>query len=127
MDTLDSFTFKKMFRMDRITFDGILNSITSLIARNVTKAIAATGQPITSKTRLAVTLRWLAGGSFVDLCFVWGIARFTFFSDRGILWPTIFALDKVMPLGLQIDDRESLQDLSDFFVRLVIIQVALMT
>ena len=63
--------FKTMFRIDRPTFFEILAKIEPEIKRNETYAINSSGHPILSTTRLAVTLRWLAGGSYLDLCFAW--------------------------------------------------------
>ena len=81
MDDLDPITFKKMFRMDRLTFDHILDLISDRISKDVTKASNRSGQPITPKTRLAATLRWLAGASHLDVCFAWVISRTSFYSE----------------------------------------------
>jgi hypothetical protein len=70
MDRLDDSTFKRMFRVDRSTFDEILVAIEPFLEeKKVEKAINSSGRSISNKTRLAVTLRWLAGGSYIDLCF----------------------------------------------------------
>jgi hypothetical protein len=63
----------------------------------------------------AVTLSWLAGGSYVDLCFVWGIEVSSFYSDRGVIWPSIEALDEVFQMGLPINDPEFSEQLSKGF------------
>ena len=94
MDRLDDSTFKRMFRVDRSTFDEILVAIEPFLEeKKVEKAINSSGSSISNKTRLAVTLRWLAGGSYIDLCFAWGVGKSTFYSERGVLWPTIEAID----------------------------------
>lgn len=62
-----------------------------------------------------VTLRWLAGGSYLDICFGWGIASSTFYSDRGALWPTIDALDDIFELGFPINDINALTELERGF------------
>ncbi len=73
MDGLSPNTFKKMFRVDRETFDEVMERITPFVkVPNEVKAFNSSGGPITLKTRLAVSLRWLAGGSYLDLCFAWG-------------------------------------------------------
>ena len=79
------------------------------------KACNSSGVPITSRTRLAVTLRWLAGGSYLDLCFAWGIGLSTFFSENGVLWPTLQAIDEVFKMGFPFDDEEKLEELSSGF------------
>lgn len=116
MDRLDANVFKRMFRVDRSTFDDILELISPvLVERDKVKACNSSGTPISCKTRLAVTLRWLAGGSHIDLCFAWGIGYSTFYSDRGVIWPTIEALDSVFTIGLPIDDPNRLEELSRGF------------
>ncbi len=116
MDRLDDTTFKRMFRVDRATFDEILYMIEPIMAQQ-DAAIAnnSSGSQISAKTRLAVTLRFLAGGSHVDLCFAWGIGYSTFYSDRGVLWPTIEAFDAVFHIGLPLDDLNQLEEISKGF------------
>ena len=116
MDRLTDTVFKRMFRVDRPTFNELLDLISPImIERDVQKAINSLGTPIQPKTRLAVTLRWLAGGSRIDLCFAWGIGYYTFYSERGVLWPAIEAIDEVFHIGLPIDDVEKLEKLSQGF------------
>jgi hypothetical protein len=116
MDRLDDSTFKRMFRVDRATFEEILLTIEPFLEqRKVEKAINSSGSCITNKTRLAVTLRWLAGGSYIDLCFAWGIGKSTFYSERGVLWPTIEAIDMAYEMGLPLHDVEKLEELSQGF------------
>jgi hypothetical protein len=43
--------------------------------------------------------------------FCLGVAVSTFFSDRGVLWPTINALDMVYNIGLPIHDMDKLDAL----------------
>ncbi len=68
--------------------------------------------PIHNKTRLAVTLRWLA---YLDLCFAWSVGISTFFADNGVLWPTLQAIDAAFPLGFPFDDPEALENLLQGF------------
>lgn len=113
MDRLDPSTFKRMFRVDRYTFEEILEKITPFLdEKNDQKAINSSGSAVTNKTRLAVTLRWLAGASYIDLCFAWGVACSTFYSERGIIWPTIEAIDLAFDMGLPLHDAEKLEELS---------------
>ena len=78
-------------------------------------AVLSSGSSISVRTRLAVTLRWLAGGSYLDICFGWGIASSTFYSDRGALWPTIQATDVLFELGFPINDINALTELERGF------------
>jgi hypothetical protein len=43
------------------------------------KAINSSGSAISPTARLAVTLRFLAGGSYLDLCFAWAISKSAFY------------------------------------------------
>jgi hypothetical protein len=116
MDRLPNSVFKRMFRVDRATFDEVLETIDPFLEqRKAEKAINSSGSPISNKTRLAVTLRWLAGGSYIDLCFAWGVGVSTFYSDRGIIWPTIEAIDFAYEMGLPLHDNQKLEELSQGF------------
>lgn len=72
----------------------------------------SSGSPISIITRLAVTLRWLAGGSYLNLCFAWGNSSSTFYHEHGVLWLTIEALDKAFPMGFPFGDEARLEELS---------------
>jgi hypothetical protein len=70
MDSLNDITFKKMFRLDRLTFEDLLDRISSHVKLlNEVKVHNSSGRSISLKNKLAVTIRWLAGGSYLDLCF----------------------------------------------------------
>jgi len=116
MDHLDANMFKRMFRVDQYTFDEILEAITPFLdEKNAQKAINSSGSPVTNKTRLAVTLQWLAGSSYIDLCFAWGVTCSTFYSERGIIWPTIESIDLAFDMGLPLHDTDKLEELSQGF------------
>ncbi|CAM9862043.1 unnamed protein product, partial [Ectocarpus fasciculatus] len=88
-----------MFRMDRTSFEDLEELVTPHLERDSSMAERSSGSPIPVRTRLAATLRWLAGGSYIDICFAWGLAHSTFYSDRGVLWPTIEAIDAIFDIG----------------------------
>ena len=116
LESLDDKTFKKMFRVDRATFEDILDQVAPHIkVPNEVKACNSSGGSISLKTKLAVSLRWLAGGSYLDLCFAWGIALSMFYHPNGVLWPTLEAIDKAYPMGLPIGDSSKLEELSKGF------------
>lgn len=110
--------FRRMFRMDRDSFFELVEKLDGIIKIDTQMAINSSGSPISNVCRLAATLRWLAGASYLDLCWAWGIAHGTFYSvDRGVLWPTIDALDSMFELGLDVDNEFSLESLSEGFDR----------
>jgi len=96
MSFLSDELFQRMFRVDRSTFALLVDLIDPIIRRDEIKATASSGSSVSTTTRLAVTLRWLAGASSIDLCFAWGLSKTSIYSDRGVLWPTINAIDSVL-------------------------------
>ncbi len=44
-----------------------------------------------------------------------GIGYSTFYSERGVLWPMIEAIDEAFYIGLPLDDNDKLQELSQRF------------
>ena len=109
MDHLSDATFHRMFRMSRTSFLELQERIHPDLQFNDQKATNAAGSPISTRTRLAMTLRWLAGGIYIDICFAFGVATSTFYSERGVLWPTVGALDKILTIGYPIDDPIALE------------------
>jgi hypothetical protein len=87
MNFLTDNEFTRMFRLSREAFNWLLLKITPIILakpslRHDYHSISKEIKPI---TRLAITLRWLAGGSYLDICFAFGISTGTFYQDNGVL------------------------------------------
>ena len=83
---------------------------------NEEMAIRSSGSSITNRTKLYVTLRWLAGGSYLDLCFAWGLSLSSFYDT--VLWPTINAVDKALDIGMPLKDEGKLQTIANEFSKL---------
>ncbi len=49
------------------------------------------------------------------MCFAWGVAASTIYSERGVIWPTIAAIDLAFHVGLPLDDTDKLEELSKGF------------
>jgi hypothetical protein len=93
-----------MFRMTRRSFQKLLNLVRDDIAvKNEQNAINSSGSAISPETRLYATLRWLAGGSYLDICLAFGLDQTNFYGRNYILWRTIEALDKRFVLGFSLD------------------------
>ena len=93
-----------------------IQKIKPLFSVNVSKAVNSSGHSVTLKTRLAVSLRWLAGGSYLDLCFAWGLGILTFYdTDNGVLWRTLQAIDEVFHMGFPVNDEDKLEELRQGF------------
>lgn len=117
MDRLSERDFRKMFRVSKTRFDFLLDLITPHIVRNEVKGANSSAQPIKPKTRLAATLRWLAGGSYHDICELYSVSRASFYGKDGIIWPTIRALDQELKLSFPINDAAKLEEISEVFER----------
>jgi hypothetical protein len=95
--------------VDRATFKLLLDKIDSYFTINAIKAGNSSGGPISLMMRLAVSLRCLAGGSYLDICFAWGLGTSTFYAENGMLWPTLVALDSIFSMGFPVDDPFKLE------------------
>ena len=115
MENLPENQFRRMFRMSRYAFDNLLQILEDAIdfddedeIISDRQATNSSGSRVSMRTALAVTLRWLAGGSYIDLCFTWGIATGSFYADNGVVWGTMELIDQVFEIGLPLNDRNEL-------------------
>lgn len=115
-------TFSSMFRMSRDGFEELLLLISPFMHDTDERmAVVSSGSFIAKRTKLFATLRWLAGGSYLDICFAWGISKSAFFStafEKGIIWPTIDAIDSAFSIGLPLDNPVELRIASEEFARI---------
>ena len=58
------------------------------------QASCSSGSPVTMTTRVAVTLRWLAGGNYWDICGLFGIAAGCFLILLFFIPPLLYLQDK---------------------------------
>eukprot|EP01031_Cornospumella_fuschlensis_P030234 gene30234-36538_t len=100
---LPSSRFKRMFRMSRESFEKLENLVGQRLQVDQQHAINASGSAISIRTRLACTLRWLAGGSYHDIAGLFGVDPGNFFHPRGPLWPTVTAINSIFEIGLSLD------------------------
>ncbi len=119
MDFLDDAQFRRMFRMDRTAFHVLESKLESFIGErsdtSVRKARNSSGSHIEMRTKLAVALRWLAGGSYLDICFAWGISKTSFYK---IVWEILEAIDAVFVIGFPFNDNSKLQQIAAGFSKL---------
>lgn len=113
MDGIDDKMFKKMFHMSRHAFSKLLGLLEEHSKEqdctSVKQARNSSGSVISNKTVLAVTLRWPAGASYIDLCFCWGVSIGLFHADEGILWGTMDAINQIFEIGLPLNDLSELR------------------
>ena len=77
------------------------------------------GIPLSLKTKVLATIRYLAGGMRWDICLAMGIGFGTFFADsnRGVVCPILDAIDESFSIGLDLN-RESLRQKSVDFANI---------
>ena len=79
MDNLSASEFRWMFRLNREASYWLLLLIKKYIEQESSlRQHLHFDREITAKTKLAITLRWLAGGSYLETCFAFGVAISTF-------------------------------------------------
>ena len=116
LNALTDKQFTRYFRLNGEAFYWLLNKIKPHIEDQT-----AFGRPhhhenqISAETKLYCALRWLAGGSYLDITFAFRVSTSAFFLDRGILWRTLAAIDFVLPLGFPLNDPQRLEKISEGF------------
>ena len=116
MTNMTDFEFSRMFRLSRSSFQVLLTKIRSNIERNEQKAINSSGSGITATIRLATALRFLAGGSYLDISFMFGLDSTNFFNSKYVLWSTIEAIDTILDLSFSLHP-DDLQKTADGFAK----------
>jgi hypothetical protein len=110
MDLLSPREFQRMFRMSRYSFDNLLHQLHDDWGDSfgsdvhVMQAQRSSGDLLCMKTRLACALRWMAGGSYLDICFEFGVGQGSFYADSGVLWGNLEAIDRLFEIGVPFSD-----------------------
>ena len=87
------------------------------LARQQARARHTTGGYVGHELRVSMALRYLAGGSYLDIMYLHGVGRTCFYR---YLWPTLDAIDKALPefsLEDDIHDLERCRHLAAGFAR----------
>lgn len=84
-------TFERRLRMSKESFDKLLGFVREPLMVNETKANLRGGS-IVPELCLYCTIRWLAGGSYLDITDICGISKSSFYR---VVWKTITAICKV--------------------------------
>jgi hypothetical protein len=116
VEFLSDSEFRRQFRLSRPSFkklEGLTEAFMEPLS--VQNAINSSGSIIGTKTRLMCTLRWLAGGSYIDICFAYGVSKTAFFQNHGVLWGTMDAIDIVLKITFPFDDYNELLRISNQF------------
>jgi hypothetical protein len=109
--------FKSMFRLSRESFSKLLKKVEGKLKKNAHFAKLSSKSPISPTTKLAATLRWLAGGSHHDISAFFGLSSINFFHPKYFLWETLDVLDAELELGFSLDEnylKETAEGFSEF-------------
>jgi hypothetical protein len=68
--------------------------------------MARNSEPVSPELKLSMTLRWLAGGSYLDIYQMHGVS-YTQFNKS--LWMTIDAMNDAIIISFPIDDLSALE------------------
>lgn len=110
---LNNFQFSRTFRVPRFVFRSLLDILRPDLQRNNLQAQRCSGGEIEPSVRLAVTLRLLAGGSYLDLVTNYNIAPATVYS---IFHDTLRSLCERIPVpNIDLRDTANLQRLAEEF------------
>jgi hypothetical protein len=103
--------FKRMYRMELHSFNILLEMIReSLItdSRKLRKGVL----PVTPELKLAITLRFLAGGNVNDLWRLYGVSVTQLYVS---VWATVDAINKNSHINIDFSDRDQLQQIESGF------------
>lgn len=109
---LSSSEFQRYYRLDKETFDVLLERLRPLLAVDEAMAMRGSSGPVSPELQLSMTLRFLAGGSYLDLILLHGVHRSTFFKA---VWRVIDAINDTHNLLFPLSDSEQLVDIADAF------------
>ena len=116
MENMPDTHFKRMFRMSRFAFNRLVGIVDDKSKKtNSVKAENSSGSEVSIVTKVACALRWLAGGSYIDICFAFRVAPGSFYHEDGILWGTLKIIDECFTIGFSFDDMHELRRLSAGF------------
>ena len=73
MRELNDQDFQRMFRVTREGFQTLCDGVALGLSIDVVQARRSSGSHISITARVAATLRWLGGGSYLDICAIFGI------------------------------------------------------
>ena len=79
MYSLSSHEFRRAFRMSKDNFYILLHLVEDDLRKDKFKAMNSSGSPVTPLIKLAATVRWLAGGMYIDICGLYGLSQTSFF------------------------------------------------
>jgi hypothetical protein len=107
--------WKRFYRMSKESFLELLDLAREGLERDEIQGLRSSyGGVVSPELRLSMTLRWLAGGSYVDIAIIHGVAISTFYK---VVNSTVESLDNLEPLMLQfpLQDERKLWGIAEGF------------
>ena len=95
--------FRRHLRMSYESFSILLDQIRDIIDVTDEDMASLRGGKIIPEIHLYATLRYLAGGSYTDICIFCGISVASFYV---VVWRTIHAINKTIPINFPILPKE---------------------
>ena len=103
--------FRRIYRMSRASFNTLLQMIRPYLKKETTR-LGEKVKPIIPELRLAITLRYLAGGNVNDLLRLYGVSLRSLYS---CVWEAIDAINTVLGKVTDFSDPVTLQRLEQGF------------
>ena len=109
--TMASTLFLQMFRMSKPLFMKLVDIIRADVATCDWHATCATGRAVPVEVKLGITLRWLFGGSYLDACAMFRVAKSSTIKWR---WAIMRALYKHLHVRMPTDQATLLRYNADW-------------
>jgi hypothetical protein len=112
--------FKRNYRLAKQDFMNLLSKVRPLLEYNNPIVNHKCGEDcdlhVDPLIQLAVTLRMLAGGSYLDICFGYHISTGSFYT---IFWRVLKAIDRVLDnIRFDWENEEAMEDLEASFLKI---------
>jgi hypothetical protein len=108
--------FRRFFRMDRETFEELLSLVEDKLKKDEGKAKNSSGMSVQPCVKLCLAIRYLSGGSYLDLAFSFDVA---YKSVMTYVWEVFEVIDEALNnINFPMDDEEKLKDLEAGFSKL---------
>ena len=108
MTRLSERNFRRKYRMRRATFDFLLDMIKPYLEKPPRRRGSALGGEIPKELLLGATLRFLAGGSYLDIASDHGMSQATLYAS---VWEVLAVIDKVLDnMTFKVDDATFLEE-----------------
>jgi hypothetical protein len=104
--------FFTLFRMDYRTFKHVLDMTEHDMQRRYLQSERAGGY-VSPEAQLAFTIRWLAGGSYLDISDHYGVSKPTFYR---LVYECIDLIIDAFPISFPVSSMEALGSLAADFV-----------